>query len=398
MENPVSRLAYLFYRFLENSLQPGERQEFLDLVGREEHLEELNLLIDESIREGWVDREIGRERADLLFDQLMHKASDRQAATVVPIRRVNYFKWVAAVALIATLGGAYFFFTKDNAAPRVAEQKSIPDAQEIIVPGTEKATLTLDNGLVIQLDTARNGTLALQSNAEIVKLDDGTILYRPGNIPVDQEISFNTIKTPSGGQYQIVLPDGTRVWLNAASALRFPSRFSEKNREVTLSGEAYFEVARDPGAPFVVSVGQSAVTVLGTHFNINGYGDEEDLCTTLLEGSVRFSNGSTQRTLEPGQQARLNRTSSAVSVHKADIDQVMGWKNGFFEFDNIDLAAIMRQISRWYDVDVVYQSIDKNKKLGGGISRKSALPDLLRLLENSGVKVRLEGRTLIVGN
>lgn len=398
MENPVSRLAYLFYRFLENSLQPGERQEFLDLVGREENIEELNLLIDESIREGRVDRKIDRERAGLLFDQIMYKASDKRATPVVSIRRVNYFKWVAAVALMATLSGAYFFFVKDNAAPGVAEQKLIPGTQAIVSPGSEKATLTLGNGLVIQLDTARNGTLALQSNAEIVKLDDGTVLYRPGNLPVDKEISFNTIKTPSGGQYQIVLPDGTRVWLNAASALRFPSHFSEKNREVALSGEAYFEVARDPGAPFVVSVGQSAVTVLGTHFNINGYGDEEDLCTTLLEGSVRFSNGATERTLEPGQQARLNRNSSAVSVHKADIDQVMGWKNGFFEFDNIDLAAIMRQISRWYDVDVVYQSIDKNKKLGGGISRKSALPDLLRLLENSGVKARLEGRTLIVGN
>lgn len=398
MEKPDSRLAYLFYRFLENGFQPGERQEFFDLISREENVDELNLLIDQSIREGWIDREMGRERADLLFDEIMHKASDKQAAPVVSIRRSNYFKWVAAAILVASLAGVYFFFRKDDRGLQVAEQKQADGPSEIISPAENKATLTLGNGSVIQLDTARNGTLALQSHVEVIKLDDGTILYRPESAPIEKDISFNTIKTPRGGQYQIVLPDGTKVWLNAASALKFPSRFSEKNREVALSGEAYFEVARNPGVPFVVTVGESAVTVLGTHFNISGYGDEEDLCTTLLEGSVKFSHGVTEKTLEPGQQARFNRQSSAVSVHKADIGQVMGWKNGFFEFDNIGLAAIMRQISRWYDVDIVYHSIDKNKRLGGGISRKSALPDLLRLLENSGVKVKLEGRKLVVGD
>jgi ferric-dicitrate binding protein FerR (iron transport regulator) len=395
MGKSTSRFAYLFGSYLENNFKAGERKEFMDLVCQEIYNDELNSLIEEAVQNAFTDRGIGLQRADQLFEKIMQTARVKQKSPGVPIRRI-YPRWVAAVSLMVfILASSYFLFFRKAQLQTITAIKKVDEKQNVIEPAGNKAILTLDNGSTIILDSAQNGTIASQSNTKIIKLNSETLIYRPEGSP-DDRISFNTIHTPRGGQFQIVLPDKTKVWLNAASSLKFPSRFSGKSREVTLSGEAYFEVARNKTMPFIVSVMQTSVTVLGTHFNINGYNDESDTYTTLLEGSVKFSHGNIEKMLHPGQQARFNNTSTSLLVRDADVDQVMSWKNGFFEFDSIDLHTIMRQISRWYDVDIFYQSITKDIKLGGGISRKLNLYDLLRLLENSGVHSKLEGRKLFV--
>jgi len=267
-------------------------------------------------------------------------------------------------------------------------------------------------------------------------LDSGELSYQggvtapQGDTPGAQTAAapaiYNTISTPRGGQYQLVLPDGTRVWLNAASSLRFPTAFTGSDRTVSMTGEVYFEVAPDKVRPFHVQVNDMTVDVLGTHFNVMAYGDEAAVKTTLLEGSVKVKAGDQERLLIPGQQASLgNRAapgapqaggaqSDAVqrastgnpgaprpaaeklSVQTADVQQAIAWKNGFFEFENMDLGTIMRQISRWYDVDISYETQDTAARFGGGISRKLDLPDVLRLLEVNGVHFRLDKRTLTV--
>jgi len=273
-------------------------------------------------------------------------------------------------------------------------------AKNDIAPGGNHALLTLSNGTTIVLDDAKNGKLVDQGNMKVVKLDSGMLAYYNNN-KNDQTTVYNTISTPRGGQYQVKLPDGTLVWLNSASSLKFPTTFAGAKREVELSGEAYFEVVKNKAMPFKVAIVTPSgdggeVTVLGTHFNINAYNDETSINTTLLEGSVKFTAGFVEKLLHPGQQSVFNTSSQTVKVQSVDVHQVIAWKDGFFEFDNTDLATIMRQLSRWYDVDISYQTINNKGLFGGGISRKLNLSEVLHLLETNGVQFKIEDRKVIV--
>jgi len=221
-----------------------------------------------------------------------------------------------------------------------------------------------------------------------------TITYNSSNNR--SEAVYNTIKTPRGGQYQLVLADGSQVWLNAASSIRFPVDFTEKVRKVEITGEAYFEIKKDAAKPFIVTIpGKGQVEVLGTHFNINAYDDENTLNTTLIEGSVKFiaDNGESVK-LKPGQQAQL---SSSVSVlNDADIDKIIAWKTGWFNFDRADITTIMRQVSRWYDVEVVYEGQVSKKTFSGIVSRSQQIAEVLKIMEKAGVKFRIEGKKITV--
>jgi ferric-dicitrate binding protein FerR (iron transport regulator) len=210
------------------------------------------------------------------------------------------------------------------------------------------------------------------------------------------EVLYNTLTTPRGGQYQLTFPDGSRVWLDAASSIKYPTAFTGKVREVEMTGEAYFEIAKNTRMPFVVKAGGTTTTVLGTHFNINAYDDERTLITTLLEGSVKFGCGKEEKVLHPGQQAVLNAETRSFTVKDADTYQAVAWKNGQFDFDDKDLPAIMRQISRWYNIDINFQSTYDGATFGGGISRQLNLSHVLRLLDKSGVHTRLEDHKLII--
>ena len=259
-------------------------------------------------------------------------------------------------------------------------------------PGGNRATLTLGDGSVITLDSAQDGELSRQGNTRIIK-QGGRLAY---NVDSDGTPVFNTITTPNGGQYRVELPDGSLAWLNAASSLRFPSAFKGEERLVELKGEGYFEVAANAAKPFRVKLQDAVVEVLGTHFNVNAYADEERVRTTLLEGAVRVRRGEGSILLKPGQQAQMDAKGNLRLIRDADTEQAIAWKNGYFQFDGASLPALLRQIARWYNLEVVYEGNIPDREFGGKISRDVNLSSVLKALQVSGVNFKVSGNKLVV--
>lgn len=264
-------------------------------------------------------------------------------------------------------------------------------------PGGNKAILKLANGKQIDLTDASKGTLLSQNGTQVVKSSPGQVDYQNGNA-IAPDHSLNTISTPKGGQWKIKLPDGTNVWLNAATSLTFPASFDQlKDRRVTLTGEAYFEVAKDKAHPFIVTSAGQQVEVLGTHFNINSYPDEETVRTTLLEGIVKVNllNNGDYKTLSPGEQSTTS--SSGILVKQVDTDEVTDWKDGYFQFDNESINSIMRKLSRWYDLDVAFQENIMIDGMNGRISRNKNISQVIKALEATNtVHFKVEGRRITV--
>jgi ferric-dicitrate binding protein FerR (iron transport regulator) len=288
----------------------------------------------------------------------------------------------------------------------ITAQKKQPPASDR-APGANKAFLQLADGSTITLDDSATGMLAQQGATKILKLNNGQLQYN-SSTQVNAPILYNTISTPRGGQYHVILPDGSKVWLNAASSLRFPTAFQGNTRMVQLTGEAYFEVVHNSKMPFKVSVppppgetGGAEVEVLGTHFNVMGYDNENTISTTLLEGSVRVSQqaadkGSPVLQLKAGQQANLHKGSSECKVQEVDTDAVVAWKNGMFQFNSADIQTIMRQIERWYDVEVTYKGRIPDGHYSGIVPRDNNLLKVLRIFEESDLKFTIEGKKLSV--
>lgn len=272
-----------------------------------------------------------------------------------------------------------------------------------ITPGGNKAVLTLENGSKISLTDVKNGEVANQSGTVITKNRDSQLVYQSVSSTA-KEIAYNTIETPKGGQFQLILSDGTKVWLNAASSLRYPSTFGRGNRKVELVGEAYFEVAKNAAKPFLVSSNKQVVEVLGTHFNINAYTNEPVVSTTLLEGSVKvispFTN--TYKIIKPGQQSLIHSddiNKTGIKVKNIDPDEAVAWKNGYFMFEKEGLASILRKVSRWYDVEIENPQGEKLDKLlfSGTLSKYSDVSKVLRKLElTESVHFKIVGRRIIV--
>ncbi|MEO8415455.1 MAG: FecR domain-containing protein, partial [Ginsengibacter sp.] len=247
------------------------------------------------------------------------------------------------------------------------------------------------------IDSSGNGTLAVQGNVKIIKQSTGKISYAGTE---NGEVSYNTLSVPRGSKpLSLTLSDGSQVWINVGSSLTYPTAFTGNERRVKISGEAYFEVAHNAGKPFVVQHDGVTVSVLGTHFNVNTYEDETDERITLLEGSVRVDKSSVSHLLKPGQQARINNNNNndIKVMNDVNIDEVMAWKNGKFIFDeNMDIAAIMRQVSRWYNVDIEYEGTI-TQRFWGSISKDVNVSQVLKILEaTGGVKFKVEGNKIIV--
>lgn len=308
---------------------------------------------------------------------------------------------VAAVVLLV-IAGAYLLFV------RKASQGIAPIAERYhndVDPGRNAAVLTLAGGTTVVLNDSAPRVIGRQGNAVIMN-DSGRLTYQAsagrgqGVSGSAQDIVYNTLTTPKGNQYHLTLPDGTRVWLNAASSITFPAAFSGKQRKVTISGEAYFEVAKNEQQPFVVQQGNMAVQVLGTNFDVNGYGDEAAVKTTLLEGKVRVEEGSGSSLLAPGQQAVIGKGGAGAGtiliVNDPDLETVMAWKNGSFAFRNAGIEAIMQQVERWYDVQVVYEA-KISTHFVADIPRDAPLSQLLKLLEETDqIHFRIDGKKIIV--
>ena len=378
--DPLS-FPILLDKYLTDALTPAEEQVFFALLELAPNQEILRQAID--ARAEGKDYSEGRPWGTSDYEGL-----ERAIRAQTPRVRSLYPRFAAAAAAVVLLLGVGTLWVVSRkphpGAPRtLAQAASAP-----VHPASDKAILQLGNGGTIILDSAHNGVLASQGGIRVIKTDSGQLRYQGSSTGA---VVYNQISTPRGGQYQLVLPDGSKIWLNAASSIRFPTAFTGGQRIVSITGEAYFEIAPDKTKPFSVRAGGVTVDVLGTHFDVMAYADEAATKTTLLEGSVRVRKDGVERLLSPGQQVL-----EAGPVQAVDTAQVVAWKNGLFEFDHLDLGTIMRQISRWYDVDVRYEGVDSAARFDGGISRKLDLPDVLHLLEGSGIRFKLENRTLTV--
>jgi len=388
-------LQKLLDDYVTGTISPEDKQRLLTLFRDPVLSEEAKVLLLQDLETGRYDSEDIpelRERLHGRLHQLINPSSSLLPAGSV--HRVHFLKtaWFKyAAAIIVMFGiGAYFWTTGKKTEQAIAN--SAKQLQTDIAPGGEKAVLTLADGTKIILDNAANGSLARQGATQVVKLTDGQVAYSVKGAS-DKDIMWNTLSTPPGGQYQITLPDGTRVWLNAASSITYPAAFVSENREVKMTGEVYFEVAKNKEKPFIVDInGRSAAQVLGTSFNINAYANERAIKTTLLEGSVKVSSV----ILNPGQQAIVSSSGQQPKITDADLGQILAWKNGLFNFNGLDLHEVMRQLERWYDIKVQYQGRVSNVIFRGEMYRNVNLSDVLEVLQKMGVKFRLEDKTLTV--
>jgi ferric-dicitrate binding protein FerR (iron transport regulator) len=305
--------------------------------------------------------------------------------------------WAAASVTIILGASAYFLFLKKTTpSPQIVKTGTLSD--DVQAPKSNKAMVTLANGQKVYLDSINNGALALQGNVKLVKLASGEIVYQSSG-EIDGQLQYNTLENPRGSTViNMVLIDGTKVWLNAGSSLVYPVVFTGDTRKVAITGEAYFEVAKNPAKPFLVKVetktgGAGEIEVLGTHFDVNAYSEEPNIKATLLEGSVNIKRQNVVQTLAPGQQAVL--TTGGIKLEKnVDLSQVMAWKEGFFLFNNIDIHTLMRQVSRWYDVDVNFEGNISAEGYTGKISNDVPLSKLLEALQLNGLHASMEGRKI----
>lgn len=327
----------------------------------------------------------------------LQSEKENASVPVIPITsRRQWWKYAAAAIIVLAAGlGIYQWTGKKTSQPVVRQQDKMVNDE--IVPGGNKAMLMLSDGSVIALNDAENGMLTKQGGAKVVKLADGELAYETDNKQAAASV-FNTIVTPRGGKYQLTLPDGSKVWMNAESTLRYPTTFNGKTREVFLTGEAYFEIAHNPAQPFHVQVNDMKVEVLGTHFNIMAYENEAANAVTLVEGAVSVSTPAQQVGLKPGEQMLQESNGNMNVLSDVNVQQVLAWKNGYFQFNSERLDRLMRQIERWYDVSVVYKGTVPDRKFGGKISRSSPLNDVLKALELSDIKFLVEGKTITVIN
>ena len=344
---------------------------------------------DELENSNGISDEASRKLFKAIHDKIKVETKPERRR-VIPLRKIAI---AASVIGVLVLSGV-FLFNKNAENQSGKAQVNNRRFKNDVSPGGDKATLTLADGSTIVLDEAQNGTLVQQGNSKVIKLG--------GKLSYDQisknpkEIVYNTIATPNGGQYQLELPDGSQVWLNATSSIHFPTAFVGKERRIEITGEAYLEIAKDRDMPFIVTVNNSEVQVLGTHFNINAYNDEDYVKTTLLEGSVKFVNGDIINFLKPGQQSQLTRTGAVKVVSDVNVEEVVAWKNGLFAFENASIETVMRQLSRWYNVDIEYHGKTDDLFIAE-MRRNIKLSDALKALELTGkVKFEIDGRKIVV--
>ncbi len=362
----------LIKKYLDNTCTPEER----------------------ALLESWYNSAAGSDdnANDLInFEQLDQEIWKELEKSGKPVRK-NHWTLIAAAAACLLL--CTFFYYSDQQADM---QKPAQFSTNKILPGGNKAELILEDGSVMPLAQNHTGLLTKQTGAVITELGDGRLSYAASGAANDQEVRFNTLRTPRGGQYQVELPDGTRAWLNAASFLKFPTMFNGTDRIVEVSGEVYFEVAVNKHKPFkVISSGQT-IEVLGTHFNLSTYPEEGVTKTTLFEGSVKVSAGKSTVVIKPGEQSVFNSHTKEIRVKNTDLEEALAWRHGYFQFNDEDVKSIMRKLSRWYDIEVEYAEDFVNQRFTGSVSRFEEAAKVLKMLEYTGtVHFKAQGRRITV--
>lgn len=401
----------LLHGFRQQTLTAEELQAFLEKAGDPAFEALLGEQLVRDLSGYQAAAAVDEEQLQSAWKSLREKRKPAGTAVIRRLPFVRRWGWAAAVVLL--LGAATYFLV----VRRWAEAGNPPvgtgtvAATTDLLPAGNRAVLTLADGSTITLDSAANGRLAEEGGARIVKLADGQLSYMTDPASGGKtggEMLYNTMSTPRGSQYQLTLPDGTRVWLNAASSITYPTAFTGPQRRVKIRGEAYFEVQKNRAQPFLVDAGgRSSVEVLGTAFNVNAYDNEQSVVSTLLEGSVQVSReaGGTGNAgqpadkvvLLPGSQARVKETGKILVLKEVDKEKVMAWKNGLFNFQNAQLEEVMREIARWYDIEVVYEQGIPQVEFMGKIGRNLTLGQVLNGLKGTGFHFRLEaGRKLVI--
>lgn len=378
------RLQSLLSRYFEGSIGEAEIDELSHFLKDERHGDIVQQILTD-LSAGITPVEVERDSVQRMISRVKEASANRPAG-----KRFPYARLAAAAAIVLMIGvGGYFLLSDRQPVREPVAQRYKNDVQ----PGGNKAVLTLANGSTVTLDDAGLGAVAQQGGTQIIKTDAGSLAYEGQD--GDGVVHYNTLTTPVGGRYKVVLPDGTEVWLNAGSSLRYPTVFSGNNRRVELSGEAYFEVARNASRPFLVEVQDGTdVEVLGTHFNVNAYRDEPRSITTLLEGAVNVKKGESSNRLAPGQQAIAGND---VEVSNANTAAAVAWKEGLFMFNDTDIEAIMKQLSRWYDIEVVYEGGPVKEYFNATIPRNVPVSKVFELLELTNlVHFKIDGRKVTV--
>ncbi|WP_276496761.1 FecR domain-containing protein [Pontibacter litorisediminis] len=384
--------ASLLLRYLRGELTLQEEEDIERWIReKESHKRLVDKLRDEQVLEEELHFFSSLD-TDKAWQRITSQAVDHEPVKTL-WRNTTVWKYAAVVALV--LSAALVIYQaqiKTKHSPEVTATSTLDFEAQEVLPGGDKAKLAVSDGAVFVLEDMANGTV-LEENGVRVSKQDGVVQFEIA-AGMSEKVLYNTISTPVGGQYQVVLPDGSKVWLNSASSLRFPSAFVESERNVELTGEGYFEVASNKEQPFKVKVNTATVEVLGTHFNIMAYASEGHVTATLLEGSVKVNNGSKSKKMVPGQQADIGED---ILLKEVDVDEAVAWKNGLFYFNNEDIATVMRQLERWYGIEVAYSGEMSSKHFSGIISRNTQLDKVLEMLALTGsVRFETEGRKVVV--
>ncbi|HMR84885.1 MAG TPA: FecR domain-containing protein [Niabella sp.] len=399
MEPQNSIQAQLLERYIQGSASQAEVEQLFTWLREHEpeSIVGLNELLESSYTQAFAQPDhLDNNSSNRILEELLRRINNKSgeisgAFTPHKGRRIRWY-WVAA-SIIMLLGiGTYFYVQNAKQETPIA----VNILKDIPAPATHRAMITLADGSQVFLDSVDSGQLAQLGNIKLVKLSNGQIAYQTVTGEVLKEMQYNTLTNPKGSKViDMQLSDGSHVWLNAGSSITYPIAFIGNERKVELMGEGYFEVAKDPAKKFVVTANGSITEVLGTHFNVNAYADEKDTKVTLLEGSVKVSKGDINAIVRPGQQAQV--TNDVKIVNDIDPEAVMAWKNEYFQFEGVGIEDVMRQISRWYDVEVIYEVQPRQAHFRGRISRAVEASKVFKMLETTqAVHFRIEGRKVYI--
>jgi len=390
----MDALEQLLIKFSRNECTSQELEHLLQHFENDKNADRLKNGIEKQLGQPYEDGSGIDSAVEEVFQKVKLKITQNTLHHTKPKLRLLKYA-AAAVVLFFISTGLWYYFNETKSTRNQGQHAQI---KTDIGPGSNKAILTLANGSQVVLDEVMsNGEVAKQAGTKITKTQDNQLIYAGTNDLKEEEIVFNELRTPIGGQYSLLLSDGTRVWLNAASSLRFPAVFKGSERKVQLNGEAYFEVAKNKKMPFKVEVNDNTIEVLGTHFNIMAYNNESAMSTTLLEGSVKVYNKANSALIKPNQQANLNKSNNKLQVMDVDASDAIAWKNGYFLFEDENIESIMRKLSRWYNIDVEYKGAVTKDALWGNVSRFKNISEVLKTLElTKTVHFKLDGRRVIV--
>ena len=399
-------MNFLLRKHIDGTLTEDERLELSTFINRKQNKESVVVALEDLMHHHSAEQDYDERRfapiVQGIFSADLTSENDQAIVDTPPAQSQpdkvsgNKLWWLLVIALlIAAAAFAYFYYFK-SLVPGKTSQNNSTALQNDAAPGGNRAVLTVSDGTTFTLDSISSGLITQQGHVKLTKSTNEELRYS-GSGQINEAIMFNTVSTPRGGQYQIQLSDGSRIKLNSFSSITYPVLFSGAERNVTITGEVYFEISHNPRMPFKVRAYDMEVEVQGTDFNINAYADETSMKTTLLKGSLKLNKNAKKQVLQAGQQGQFDNEGNFVLEKDVDIDEVMAWKNGLFNFDNTDMKTAMRQIGRWYDVDIIYEiGAPVDQPVTCRIERNVNLSEVVKALAKNDIRCRIDGKTLIV--